>query len=257
MKTVLKSIFNAMGYEIRKINPFPDNEIKVGGDRRVVGDMEHLLEDLKFRGLKCKSILDIGANRVGWSTIAKQIFPDANFCLIEPQLELEDYLKSFCTATNNSVYFIAGAGQKDEKKYLTIWDDLQGSSFLPEESENLKTDNKQRAIDIITIDGIIQSGKFAVPELVKLDIQGFELEALKGASGLFGKTEVFILEVSLFPFIKGMPVFADVVNFMLEKGYLVYDFPGFLRRPLDGALGQCDICFVKQDGFLKTSNNWD
>jgi hypothetical protein len=30
----------------------------------------------------------------------------------------------------------------------------------------------------------------------------------------------------------------------------------FLRRPLDGAIGQCDICFVKKDGFLKKSNEW-
>jgi len=43
---------------------------------------------------------------------------------------------------------------------------------------------------------------------------------------------------------------------MLERGYVVYDFPGFSRRELDGALGQCDVCFVKSNGFLRKSNIW-
>ncbi|MBK8552996.1 MAG: hypothetical protein IPL53_18815 [Ignavibacteria bacterium] len=43
---------------------------------------------------------------------------------------------------------------------------------------------------------------------------------------------------------------------MSNKGYEVYDFSGFLRRPLDKALGQADVCFVKKDGILRTSNRW-
>lgn len=66
------------------------------------------------------------------------------------------------------------------------------------------------------------------------------------------------MEVSLFDFSDGMdmPIISDVINFMLRYNYVVYDFPGFLRRPLDGALGQCDICFVKKDSFLRKSKEW-
>ncbi len=141
---------------------------------------------------------------------------------------------------------------------MTIWDDLACSSLLPTPDDQLKNDGKQRDIDIITLDELIQSGTINNPELIKLDIQGFELEALKGASLTFGHTEVYILEVSLIPFTDnpGMPLIGEVINFMLERGYVVYDFPGFARRPLDGALGQCDICFVKREGFLRKSNEW-
>jgi hypothetical protein len=114
-------------------------------------------------------------------------------------------------------------------------------------------------IEVITIDELLENSDMEVPSIVKLDIQGFELEALKGGASLFGKTEVFILEVALYPFddMPGIPTFVDAVNFMFDRGYVVYDFGGFLRRPYDNAIGQCDLCFVKSDGVLMKSNNWN
>jgi FkbM family methyltransferase len=171
---------------------------------------------------------------------------------------MKEKLENFCYEFNNSVFFLAGAGAKKGILALTVWDDLKGSSFLPNPDQNKTNGNKRRDIEIITIDDLIDSGKIKKPELMKLDIQGFELEALKGAGKTFGYTEVYILEVSLFSFndLPGMPIISDVINFMSQRDYVVYDFPGFLRRPLDGALGQCDICFVKRNGFLRTSNEW-
>ncbi len=82
------------------------------------------------------------------------------------------------------------------------------------------------------------------------------MEALKGASKIYGVTEVIIVEVSLFKYYNKTPTLKEIVCFMDEKGYDVYDFAGFLRRPFDGALGQIDICFANRNGFLKSSNKW-
>jgi FkbM family methyltransferase len=253
MKKLIKKVLKLCGYNLTKNSPFV-----AGAHQRPVGQMKTLLEDLKARNLACKAILDIGANDTSWSKMAHEIFTDAVFCLIEPQIEMEEKLKLFVSNTKGSVYFLAGAGAKPERKYLTIWEDVAGSSLLPEENNLLKQSGKQRAIEIITVDEIIGSGKFPIPQIVKIDIQGYELEALKGANVLFGKTELFILECSLFAFstVPGIPLVYDVINFMHDKGYVIYDFPGFLRRPLDGALGQCDICFVKADSFLRSSGEW-
>ena len=167
---------------------------------------------------------------------------------------MKEHLENFCNEFNNSFYFLAGAGARIDTMPIAIWDDLAGSSLLFNANDNKEI----REIEILTIDNLIDSGKIDLPELVKLDIQGFELEALKGAKKTFGYTEAYIMEASLFPFnAPGMPVIADVINFMLDRNYVVYDFPGFSRRPCDGALGQCDICFVKQNGFLRASNAWN
>ena len=44
---------------------------------------------------------------------------------------------------------------------------------------------------------------------------------------------------------------------MTQRGYVIYDFAGFTNRPLDMALGQLDICFVKEDSVLRKSHGWN
>jgi len=165
-------------------------------------------------------------------------------------------LDAFCAANKGSKWFLAGAGAEEGELTLTIWDDLQGSSVLVDESNELIHTGKQRKIPIITIDSLLEKGEIHIPQLCKLDIQGFELEALKGATKLFDRTEVFILEVSLFDFNVGTPSFYEVVRFMGDRDYMVYDFPGYAYRPLDSALGQVDMCFVKKNGILRKSHQW-
>jgi FkbM family methyltransferase len=253
MKKKIKKLISTFGYEIKLKSK--TSQVPIGSDMRPVGSMKYLLEDLKFRGLECNSIMDVGASRALWSRMAKGIFPESKFYLIEPQLEVESYLIDFCKTYKDSVYFLNGAGSKKEILTLTIWDDLSGSSLIYEEKNELLKSGKQRKIKVIKIDNLIEEEKLDIPEIMKLDIQGFELEALKGASKTFGITEVYILEVSLYSF--GAPVINEVISFMLERNYVIYDFPGFLRRPLDGSLYQCDICFVKKASFLRQFHHWN
>jgi FkbM family methyltransferase len=253
MLQVLKHIIKQLGYDIHRLS----SSAQIGSASRSLGYMHLFLEDIAYRGFTPHVILDVGAHKGDWSRLAKTVFSSANCFLIEPQIEMKPHLDDFCDQFSDSKWFLAGAGATPDKMTLTIWDDLAGSSLLPPDSNELKVSGKQRAISIITIDSLIQDNLIPqIPQLVKLDIQGFELEALRGGSKLFGNTEVFILEISLFEFIKEQPIFHEVVAFMAERGYLVYDFPGFLRRPLDGALGQIDVCFVKQSGLLRKENLW-
>jgi FkbM family methyltransferase len=252
MKKLLKKIIALSGYSIIKNKP-----ATTGSNYRPVGDMRYLLEDLKHRGIKCNFVLDVGANSGGWSRMAKSVFHTAGFGLIEPQEEMASQLEAFCNQYSDCIYFLAGAGAYEDVATFTVWDDHAGSAILPERDLKEQKSRVQRSIKILTIDALIETGKIPVPEIIKLDIQGYELEALKGASRTFGITEVYILEVSLFKTHSEIPLIADVINFMLARGYVVYDFPGFLRRPYDGALGQCDICFVKESGVLRNYHSWE
>ncbi len=255
MKNFVKQIFRSIGYEIV---PIPSIDGIAGSDRRPICNFKVFLEDIRARGFSPKLVLDVGANRGDWTRMAKDVFPEAGFFLIEPQTEMRKSLDDLCSDFKDISWIEAGAGSKEGKLVQTIWDDLAGSSFLPDVDENLLQSGKQREVDIVTIDALLESRNLSIPDLVKLDIQGFELEALRGSTSLFGNTELFIMEVSLFSFddVPGMPIFREVIDFMDERGYEVYDIPGYLRRPFDGALGQVDLAFAKREGILRQSNKW-
>lgn len=228
----------------------------IGSEKRPIGSYRSFLEDVRAREFSPELVLDVGANQGLWTTMAKDIWPDANFLLIEPQVEMKKHLDDLCSSSENVAWIEAGAGAEQGKLALTMGEDLTQSTFLPYLDKELLRKGQQREISMITIDSLLASRKLGAPDLVKLDVQGFELEVLRGADSLIGSTELFVMEVSLFPFMPGMPVLREVIEFMGERGYEVYDIAGYLRRPLDGALGQIDLAFARSGGLLRRSSEW-
>ena len=92
--------------------------------------------------------------------------------------------------------------------------------------------------------------------MIKVDVQGAEIEVLNGATEVLADTELLLLEVSLFAFMKESPELFEVVSYMKELGFVVYDIYGGHSRPLDGALGQCDIAFVKEQGMFRNDHRY-
>jgi FkbM family methyltransferase len=223
---------------------------------RKIGSMDVFLADLAARGFQPAGIIDVGAHRGSWTKQASAIFPNAAVVMIEPQEEMRPTLATLARQRPHTEFIIAGAGAVRGESVLTIWEDQQGSSYIPKVDAAALVSGKQRVTEIITLDDVVAVRPTFQPDLVKLDVQGYEIEALKGASTLWGRTEVFILEVSLFRLAPDMPVLLDVLEFMAKHGYAVYDIAGFLRRPLDGALGQLDLALVRENGPFRRKHSW-
>jgi FkbM family methyltransferase len=253
MRAVLKSLFPPLGIEVRRTPP----DVAPGSAARPIAEIRSFLEDIKARGFPPRGIVDVGANRGDWAQMAISVFPGASVLMIEPQDEMEPSLSRLAVEIPTCHYVKAAVGREEGELIQTIWEDLAGSSFLPAPNPEALMAGKQRKTKVTTIDSLL-SGPYAGfhPDLVKLDIQGFELEALSGAEATFGKTEVFILETSLFQFLPRQPLTREVMAFMSDRGYELYDITGFLRRPYDGALGQVDLAFVKSRGMFRATSAW-
>jgi len=120
----------------------------------------------------------------------------------------------------------------------------------------LEADGHKVTVSMITIDEIIKEKQLVGPYLIKVDVQGAELDVLEGAQHVLLETEVVVLEVSLFEFMKGSPQFYDVVSYMKNRGFVAYDLILGWNRPLDNALGQIDHYIRKDEGMFRQDHSY-
>ncbi len=227
-----------------------------GSDARGIGSMEDFLQDIRARGFIPRGAVDVGANYGCWTMAARATFPGIPVLMIQPQAELQDGLQRLARESGNAELIAAGAGREAGELVQTIWPDLAGSSFLPPVEVDRLASGEQRKTPIVTLDSLLAKRPDFHPDLVKLDIQGFELEALAGGESLFGRTELFILETSFYQFFPEQPLASEAIAFMAAREYEPYDIVGHLRRPHDGALGQVDFAFARKGGLLMSSSRW-
>lgn len=60
-------------------------------------------------------------------------------------------------------------------------------------------------------------------DVLKLDLQGYELEALRGATGLLSDVGAVLTEVEFVPLYEGAPVFRDVTTFLADRGFRLFN----------------------------------
>jgi hypothetical protein len=111
-------------------------------------------------------------------------------------------------------------------------------------------------MEMTTLDAITRRTHFERPDFLKLDVQGYELEVLKGAEQVLDSVEAVMLEVNLIEVYQGSPPVHEVVAYMAARGFRVYDVCTFFRRPYDNALWQMDMIFVRATSPLMASTRW-
>lgn len=220
------------------------------------GAVAPFLRNLGMRGFYPRNIVDVGANKGRWSEKAMTVFPDARYVLLEPQIEMKEFLDRFCARHPGRAQWInAGVGAANGELPFTLTGSTS-STFTYSSEQAHELGLSQRTVPVLTLDHVCAEYVGAIPELVKIDAEGFEFEILKGASTLVGEVEIFLLEL---PFIHPRPralLFRDAVARMAEYGYDVYDFTTFQKRPHDGAIGQAEVVFARSDGFLRRYKGW-
>lgn len=215
--------------------------------------MEGALRHLYEKGLRPGNVLDIGAAKGYWSERAGGIFPEASFHMFDPLRESEASLRALCARDPRFHCFLMALGSQPGTLTMNVSQDLDGSSLLEFPGQN-KANQRQVAVE--TVDRLLADGQLPVPDLVKLDVQGFELEVLKGGQSLFGPVTAFVVEVSLFEFMPRIPLAPEVVDYFVRRGYGLFDVAGLLRRPFQNDLGQMDLVFVSAKSSLGADRRW-
>lgn len=244
-RSALQKLFRRFGYRIVRLRDFPQ------------GDLIAFCSHLSTLGFRPRHILDVGANDAGWSRAVRTVFPMSRFTLVEPQIEMRPFLDRFCAETEGARWINAGAGAVASEMNLTMFPDTFSSTFALTEDEARALGFPQRSVEIVTLDHVCQDLIGAIPDLIKLDVEGFEYEVLKGSQTLLGKTELILLELTFFGEFENAKAPHEMFAIMADFGYRTYDFTWFQRRPYDRALGQCEVAFARTNGYLRSHLGWD
>lgn len=239
IKNSVRRLLNQFGYEVHRLIP------ESRGLRTSLGQSYQLMKELGFRP---RTVIDVGVAHGTPELYA--VFPDVYLLLIEPLEQFEDALKGILKRHKGDYVLAAAGASAGELSYHVHDHQLAGSSLF-EESMGRAADGHQVTVPVVTVDEVVRSKRVEGPFLLKADVQGAELDVLDGSQKTLASTEVVMLEVSLFGFMKGAPQFGDVVAYMKGCGFVAWDIILGWNRPLDNALGQVDIAFVKEDGMFR------
>ena len=202
---------------------------------------------LQEQGFCPGSIIDVGAHEGHWSRTIRSIFPSPPILMIEARREQEPILKRISSELLNVQYTIELLGSKNRKAVQFHVNDT-GSSIYAERSNMPKA---QRTMASFTLDDVTARFDWLTPPIfLKLDVQGAELDCLRGGAFVLARSEVVQLEVALLNYNEGAPQAAEVIKYMDEQGFSIFDIAGFVR-PNGVNLVQIDLLFVSRDLKLR------
>lgn len=212
------------------------------------------LQQARAAGLRPSTVVDVGAAYGDFTRRCLCVYPESRYILVEPLREYGGRLKKLASVSPAvEVVSAVAASSIEDEVVINVHPDLVGSSLYLED-EDSDVNGAPRTVPAVTLDGLCQDKGLTGPYLVKVDVQGAEIDVLNGAENVLREAEFVLLELSFFQFFQGGPQFYDVVLFMKERGFVAYDIFGLQYRMLDNALSQADVAFVKEDGALRKHN---
>lgn len=211
--------------------------------RRYTPPEEEAYRRIRAKGFNPASIIDVGAYEGNWTRLARSVF-DAPVIMVEAQAGKAPILEKVAGAIRD-VDLITAVLAAEEGQTVTFHEMETGSSMMPESSN---VGRKRVELVTRTLDSVAE--ELPAPIFLKIDVQGAELEVLKGGSSTLPRCELIQLEVALVPYNEGAPTMLQVLAYMDEKGFVPLDISGF-SRPNGIDLAQIDLLFVPKTSSLR------
>lgn len=246
MKTIIRKFLNYFGYEVFS-----------GELSRKSDDPFELVSGI-LNVQNIKYIIDGGASIGDTSLRLSELFPDAQVFAFEPYPVFIEILE-MNTKNNPRIQVVPFALDEVEGKRKMIVNESEGTnSFFPgKDSENQPYANlmkKKAEIEVKckSLDDWSKTNQLSSIDLIKLDLQGNELAALRGATQHLksNKVKAILAEVSFIPQYEEQPIASEVMNMLTSYDFTLFNF--YQMHYHHGQLIQADALFLHRSIYEET-----
>jgi FkbM family methyltransferase len=188
---------------------------------RVAASTEH---DRILSGLQLRTVVDIGANRGQFALCIRHLYPQAQIYCFEPLSKpARSWMRNFGADPRAKLFKKAVAAQIGSATMsVSRWD--VSSSLLPfaqaqHDNFPLTEEASREAVETTTLEACLDERTLEDPALLKLDVQGYELTALRGCGALLDKFKYIYTEVSFIELYVGQALATELIAFLFDRGF--------------------------------------
>jgi len=211
-------------------------------------DLRFSLLQLRQFGFNPAHVLDGGAYHGEWTRTCLEVWPMTNVLCVAPQAGAQSQLQSLAAEKRPQLKVVQALLGSSNRDAVPFNESGTGGSVLS--SRDAKV-----SYPMWTIDSLAEQFGHSF-DLVKLDLQGFELEALNGFGRHINLCTILQVELSLLPLVSGGPLIADVVAYLNQRGFVMFDVDKLIRSPSDGAIWQIDALFCRENSEIRSKRQW-
>ena len=221
--------------------------------RRDAGGARDLYRLLNKRWLareRIGTVLDVGANEGQFIKVARALFPQASILAFEPIPSLNRGLQSLLGSSAKNAVFQVACGREPATRTLHLATFGPATSLLNPTSLRIPDfpvveTNESIDVQVERLDRLVAGCDFVLkPYLLKIDVQGFELEVLHGATGILPDIVAVVCEVNLAPFYEGQASFEDIYAFMRQHDFSLVNLAEPIRAPGTEEILYFDAAFL-------------
>ena len=202
-------------------------------------------------------VLDVGASWGGYAKTLRRFGFKNKIISFEPVSESHKrLLKNSLNDNDWQVHKkIIVSNKKAKKLSINVSKDFDNSSLLNstklhrENHHNAKNSHKEE-VECDTLDNLINY--YSIDEknlMLKIDVQGSEMDVLRSGINNLTKFKLVQIELSLQPLYEGQILYKEIIDFMNDNNFDIWNiYPGY-KKKLIGQLYQFDVIFYNQNNY--------
>ena len=215
---------------------------------------QEVLTALARRGYRPQRIVDGGAHVGDFARMARSVFADAVIDLIEPQAACQAALRDLAGSMPDCVLHQVAIGRAPGTLMMAC-DPAAPSTGAHIQPDTDGPSGTVQTVTVATLDSILSGIGHDDRVFLKLDLQGWELEALQGAAAALIAIEVILIEVSFYAQAYEPPV-ATLIAFLSDHGFVLHNIASLMGRERDDRAHQADFLFVRAGSPLDADRSW-